>query len=266
MPPQLRKALAAGEKCDTFERAMNLEGKAYRNVPGRKTIRIELLNEQYFIKQHFGVGWGEIFKNLFSLKKPILSAMTEVRAIKAISALGIATTPLIAYGQRGWNPAKLESFVMTKDLGDIISLESLCVEWKTKPPDATFKRNLIIAVARVAKKIHENGMNHRDFYLCHFCLNNSDLKSTNLYLIDLHRMLIYNKPSKKANMKDIAALYFSAMDIGLTAKDYLRFKMHYQKQTIDFWKQVDLRAVSLYAKFNSIKFQKKLSVERTKLD
>ena len=156
--------------------------------------------------------------------------------------------------------------MLTEDLGDITSLEDLCAQWKESPPEAKFKRHLIIAVAKLAKTIHENGVNHRDFYLCHLCLNNSRLPNISLYLIDLHRVLIHNVPSKKANMKDIAALYFSSMDVGFTTRDYLRFMRHYQKQSNQFWQQVEVRAQVLHTKFNSRKFQKKLALERTKLD
>jgi len=271
MPANLRKVLGNGQKSDTFLEAMQLQGKTFRDVPGRKTSQVTLLGKQYFIKQHFGVGWREIVKNIVSLKKPILGAMTEVYAIQKIDALGIATTPLVAYGQRGNNPANLQSFVMTEDLGDIISLEDLCATWKNTPPNAKFKRKLIIATAKLAKTIHENGVNHRDFYLCHLCLdahhvNHRDLTKLNLYLIDLHRVLVHNHPSTTANMKDMAALYFSSMDVGLTQKDYLRFKMYYQRQTHSFWHKVEARAVKLYAKFKSDKFQKKLAFERTKLN
>lgn len=268
VPAELRPHL---KSADAFSALMNITGKAFRDVPGRKTIQIKLGAKSYFVKQHLGVGWGEIFKNIFSFKKPILSAMTEVSAIRKVTELGIATTPLVAYGERGCNPASVKSFVVTEDLGDIISLEDLCADWAKNPPDAKFKRNLIIAAAQVAKKIHENGVNHRDFYLCHLCLDKTVLKSADisevsLYLIDLHRVFIHAAPSINANMKDIAALYFSSMDIGLTTRDYLRFKRHYLKQSTSFWAQVETRAQSLHTKFNSKKFQTKLSAERAKLD
>lgn len=266
MPAVLREALEKASGRDVFDAAMTLAGKPFRDVPGRKTSQVDLLGKSYFIKQHFGVGWGEIFKNIISFKKPILGAMTEVHAIEKVASLGIATTPLVAYGQRGCNPAGLQSFVMTEDLGDITSLEDLCADWKENPPDAKFKRQLIIAAARVAKTIHENGVNHRDFYLCHLCLDNKNLPAVNLFLIDLHRVLINTTPSEKANMKDIAALYFSSMDVGLSARDYLRFKKYYQPQNGRFWQQVEIRAKALHVKFNSHKFQKKLAAERTKLD
>jgi len=154
---------------------------------------------------------------------------------------------------------------LTEDLGDITSLEDLCADWSTSPPDAHFKRRLIIAAAKLAKTIHVAGVNHRDFYLCHLCLDKQDADNINLYLIDLHRVLIHQTPSMQANMKDIAALYFSSMGLGFTTRDYLRFKHYYQPQSNQFWQQVETRAQKLYAKFNSDKFQQKLIAERNKL-
>jgi len=181
----------------------------------------------------------------------ILVSAGEVKAIEKITSLGIATTPLVAYGQRGTNPATLQSFVLTEDLGDITSLEDLCADWVTSPPNPRFKRQLIAAAAKLTKTIHEAGVNHRDFYLCHLCLDNQDAEKINLYLIDLHRVLIHQVPSMEANMKDVAALYFSSMDSGFTTRDYLRFKYYYQQQPDQFWQQVETRAQKLYAKFNS---------------
>ncbi len=257
------------DKHDPFRNVMGMQGKAFRDVPGRKTIQVRLGANSYFIKQHFGVGWGEIFKNLLSLKLPILSAMTEVNAIHKLVELGIATTPLVSYGVKGCNPAKLQSFIITEDLGNIVSLEDLCVNWKANPPSEQFKRQLIVAVAKIARKLHENGINHRDFYICHLCLDANLLAQNQikLYLIDLHRVLIHRKMSVNDNMKDIAALYFSSMDIGLTARDILRFKKHYLREAErpdnDFWLNVENRANKLYAKFHSDKFQQRLSVEKS---
>lgn len=260
VPDAIKQSLGNG---DVFDTLMQLQGKAFRDVKGRKTIQVQLAGNSYFLKQHFGVGWGEIFKNLLSFKLPILGAMTEVRAIQKLDALCVATTPLVAYGQRGCNPASLQSFLLTQDLGDITSLEDLCAGWAATPPDAKFKRQLIMKVADIAKSLHENGVNHRDFYICHFCLDNTVSPLIKLYLIDLHRVLIHATPSVSANIKDIAALYFSSMDIGLTQRDYLRFKRHYQKQDASFWQQVEARAQKLYAKFNSVRFQDRLAKEKS---
>lgn len=268
LPEAITKYL---DKGNLFEQVLRIQGRIFRDVPGRKTLQVNLGDDSYFIKQHFGVGWAEIFKNLLTFKLPILGATTEKLAIQRLNEIGIATTPYVGFGERGYNPAVKQSFLITKDLGNIISLEDLCIAWKNKPPSTRFKRNMIIAVAKLSRSLHENGLNHRDFYLCHLCLDPQALESTQikLYLIDLHRMLIHKESNHHDNMKDIAALYFSSMDMGLTTRDYLRFKYYYAKNFLPantkFWQMVIDRANKLYAKFHSDKFQKRLAVEKAAL-
>ena len=251
---------------NAFKALMQMQGKAFRDVRGRKTIQVALGGKSYFIKQHFGVGWAEIFKNLIAFKKPILGAMTEVNAIQKLNTIGIPTTPLVAYGQQGCNPATMQSFVMTEDLGEIISLEELSAEWSTFTD--TFKQALMQAVAELASKLHGAGLVHRDFYLCHFILKKQDLNTDatsikNLHLIDLHRMLQGQASNGRAVMKDIAGLYFSAMQCGLSAQDLAVFKQHYLIQAPEFWEQVKTRSQKLLTKFNSQKFQQRLQQEKS---
>lgn len=253
---------------DPFADIMHMQGLVYRDVRGRRTIQVELAGSKYFIKQHFGVGWGEIFKNLFSLKMPILGAMTEVDAIKKLGEIGIATTPLVGYGVKGNNPATQQSFVMTEDLGDIISLEELCVDWKQNPPDSAFRNGLIIEIAKLAARLHGAGLCHRDFYLCHLVMKKSELAEgkINLILIDLHRMLTDQPTGGSAAMKDIAGLYFSAIDCGFNTQDWALFRRYYLPHSDAFWHQVVQRADKLYIKFYSQKFQQRLVNERAKLE
>ena len=260
MPPDMARALvAANAEADVFEQVMALKGEVFRDAPARRTLRFELLGKSYFAKLHSGVGWREIFKNLLTLRLPIVSAMTEVHAIRKLNELGIQTTPLVAYGCRGISPASLRSFVITEDLGDIISLETLCAGWKQNPPDARFKRRLILAVASIAGTFHGNGLNHRDFYICHICLDKKRLANNEIYLymIDLHRVGIHRQIKPKARMKDIAGLYFSALDMGLSRRDVLRFMRGYSgnlrhslQHDQGFWHQVDQRARKLFEKFH----------------
>ncbi len=251
---------------DTFEALMQMPGKAFRDVRGRKTSQVALGGKSYFIKQHFGVGWAEIFKNLVAFKKPILGAMTEVNAIQKLNTVGIPTTPLVAYGQQGCSPASMRSFVMTEDLGEIVTIEDLCADWQSYPQ--CFKKALMQAMAKLASRLHGAGLAHRDFYLCHFVLKKQDfnLQATsveNLHLIDLHRMLQGQSSSGRAVMKDIAGLYFSAMQYGMSAQDLEVFKQYYLPQTPAFWAQVESRAQALLSKFNSQKFQQRLQQEKS---
>ncbi|MGQ0441925.1 MAG: glycosyltransferase, partial [Methylophilaceae bacterium] len=84
LPKRMLKHLRQKNLFDYF---MQMQGKVFRDVSGRKTIQVSLNDQSYFIKQHFGVGWGEIAKNLITFKKPILSALTEVSAIKKLTKI-----------------------------------------------------------------------------------------------------------------------------------------------------------------------------------
>lgn len=265
LPDELRKSLQGS---DTFDAIMQLQGQAFRDVPGRKTMRVMLAGKPYFIKQHFGVGWHEIIKNLLSFKRPVLGALTEVAAIQKLDEIGVSTTPLVGYGRRGRSPATQQSFLITEDLGDIISLEELCATWLQHPPEPDFKKKIIAAMAELAARLHGAGVCHRDFYLCHLVMKKHELDNgkIHLILIDLHRMLMKQSSDASAVMKDIAALYFSSMNYGFTREDWQLFRQHYLPQSAAFWNRVERRAHKLYQKFHSSKFQQRLVRERASLD
>ena len=247
---------------DPFEQIFALEGKVYREHEGRKTLRFTFDGKGYFVKLYRGVGWREIMKNLFHFSLPVTSAQIEWEAIKRLEKLGVRTMPLVGYGKNGRNPARIRSFVITEELDDTISLENFCRPWPSSPPPFVLKRALIMEVARIARKLHNQGMNHRDLYICHFLLNvpprpeRVEVGNLLLYLIDLNRMQTRRRTLKRRRVKDIAALYFSSMDIGLTKSDLLRFIHVYAdkplraslKQDRNFWSHVGKRAVRLYRK------------------
>ena len=93
--------------------------------------------------------------------------------------------------------------------------------------------------------MHDNGLNHRDCYICHFLLKKSTGK---LHVIDLHRAQIRKRIPYRYRVKDTAGLYFSAMDCGLTRRDLLRFIAVYRRRTPEFWRDVSTTAEKLYLK------------------
>ncbi|KAF3978332.1 MAG: lipopolysaccharide core heptose(I) kinase RfaP [Methylococcales symbiont of Iophon sp. n. MRB-2018] len=218
----------------SFEEIMQIDGDVYRNIDGRKTLRFYIDKQGFFIKQHFGIGWREILKNLFQLKLPVLGAKDEYLAINKLKLLGIDTMQIVGFSQRGINPAKLQSFLITEELDNTISLEDYCAKWINKKPDYREKLFLINKIATIVKKLHENGINHRDLYICHFLMKkNSQLEDKRqLFLIDLHRAQLRKTVPKRWLIKDLAALYFSAMNIGLTNRDFLRFIKIYRGRSL----------------------------------
>ena len=223
---------------------LDLKGEIFREQPGRRTLKFYENNKAYFAKIHLGVGWIEIFKNLIQLKLPVLGAKNEVRAIQRLEKYNF-TPKLVNYGWRGKNPATQESFVITEALENTVSLEDYCRDWKLHPPPLKQKWSLIKQIAYIAKTMHDSGVNHRDFYLCHFLL---DKNNSHLYVIDWHRAQCRKEVPTRWKIKDIAGLYFSAMDAGLTQRDLWRFVRLYDKSyDKTFWNKVIRRAKKLYS-------------------
>nr|WP_255210876.1 lipopolysaccharide kinase InaA family protein [Methylogaea oryzae] len=108
----------------SFDQWLDWQGQSFRDVAGRRTLRFEAGGKGYFIKIHTGVGWKEIFKNLFSGRLPVLGADNERRAIRRLEQLGVDTMKTAGFGSRGWNPAARQSFLITDELADTVS-------WKT---------------------------------------------------------------------------------------------------------------------------------------
>jgi hypothetical protein len=265
LDPEFAAQLPAG--VDAFDYLMQRDGELYRDLDNRRTLRFSLGGRRYFLKAHYGVGWREILKNLLQLKLPVLGARNEWQAIRRLQALDIETMTLVGYGERGWNPARRQSFVLTGALENTESLEDFCAAWEAHPPTGGtalgLKRALIRKVAEVARRMHANGINHRDFYLCHFLLDRAVIGQEvppggpPLALIDLHRVQLRRRTPARWIVKDIGGLYFSSMRIGLTRRDLYRFMTAYRGKPLRatlredpaFWRACRLRARRLYHAF-----------------
>ena len=238
---------------DAFVQAYSIDGEVFRNIKNRKTMRFQADGSFYFIKIHRATGWGEILKNLFMFKKPVLGAKNEFKAIRLLEQLNISTMEIAAYGKRGSNPAKQESFLVTREINGKIPLEDFCADWKENPPEFSLRNRIIRELASVIAKMHFHGMNHRDCYLCHFWLDNASLANNKVALtvIDLHRAAIRKRIPRRMQIKDLAGILFSSMDAGITKRDMLRFAAVYRSFTqedLKLWKPVYRTAEKLYFK------------------
>lgn len=251
---------SSGELLDwARERAREAQaGDIYRDKEGRKTLRFSYAGRSYFLKLHSGIGWGEIIKNLLQLRLPVLGAGNEYRAVLALQEAGVDTMSVAAYARTGANPARQQSMIVTDDLVGTISLEDYCADWARRQPAAATRAKLIRKLADSARRMHGAGINHRDFYICHFHLAPESLAEEvpRCHLIDLHRAQLRGAVPRRWRVKDLAGLYFSAMDCGLKRRDLLRFLSHYSEgglrqalgRDAALWRDVARRAHRLYRK------------------
>ena len=251
---------------DPFREVDKLEGEIYRAVASRRTLRFAHQGRNYFAKIHKGVGWLEIAKNLVLFRKPVLGAREEWQAINKLKALGVETMTVAAYGMKGINPAGMSSFIITEALENTVSLEDFCRPWPENPPERRLKLALIERLASISRTLHDNGINHRDYYICHFLLDRDsvhderEFADLTLHLIDLHRSQIRTHTPFRWRVKDVSGLLFSAMEIGLTSRDLARFMQVYSGKSLRatlqedtrFWNRVLKRANDMYLEDRSV--------------
>jgi heptose I phosphotransferase len=267
--PDFASTLSPAER--RFSHLFQLTGQIYRAKDGRKTLRFQHHSKNYFLKAHNGVGWKEILKNIIQLRLPVISANPEWCALHRLKELNIDTTTPVAYGSEGLNPARRHSFIITEELSDTVTLEEILLQSSHHKTSASLplwlKRSLVKRVAEIARTMHENGINHRDFYLCHLRLPVSQLgraASTQplpVYVMDLHRAQVRRRrPRERWIVKDLAGLYFSSMDLGLSRHDRFRFIATYSGRSLRdtlvagglLWEKVGTRAMRLYRKHHVV--------------
>ena len=249
---------------DPFLAARAQEGELFREREGRRTLRFEAAGRGYFMKYHQGVGWWEIVKNGVQLKKPVLGAEQEYRAIHAVAQAGLDTLTVAGFGVRGANPARRESFLVTDELAHCVSLEELGERWRHQGRDPVFKRALIERAAGIVRAMHEAGVNHRDLYLGHFLMPCDAVEradpNASMYLIDLHRSQVRSRVPERWQVKDLAGLYFSVARFGLTRTDLLRFVQAYSRTTLrsalendrGLWRRVRRAAERVYRRYYEV--------------
>jgi heptose I phosphotransferase len=166
----------------------------------------------------------------------------------------------VAFGERGWNPARRLSFLITEALEPSVDLETFCAGGGLAALGVAERRRLVARVAGLARTLHEHGLNHRDFYLCHLLLDTAPRWRARppadrpLYLIDLHRLQQRRRTPWRWRRKDLASLCYSARQAGCNRRDEFHFLRHYQggalraALTARPWWQVDRRARALRAK------------------
>lgn len=245
---------------DPFAKVKAIDGEVVRSKEGRTTQRFEIDGAGFYAKLHEGVGWREVFKNLLQLRLPIIGASNEWLAINKLKSIGVDTLTAVAFAKKGANPAAQQSFIVTEELTQTLSLAVLTERWPRNPPSFAVKKAIIEKVAEIARQIHAGGINHRDLYLCHFLLDISagvdklDPSAIRFFLVDLHRAQIRAKVPYRWQVKDVGSIYFSSLDIGLTQRDVYRFlSKYFQRPLRDILKQheqllvdIERRAVSLY--------------------
>ena len=142
-----------------------------------------------------------IFNELVGGQTPSFGAEAEWRAIKVFQKIGIPTIEPF-YMQSGVSFFDHRSLLISKALEKKVSLE----HFSTSNP--VFKRQLIKKIAEISRKMHLAGINHRDFYLCHFLMDQDISKGLSVAFNRSSSCPRKRKVPRRWLIKDLGGLLF----------------------------------------------------------
>lgn len=143
------------------------------------------------------------------------NALDEFRALCDFHQEDIPTLTPVCAGRKQYFLSGDTSFLITEALTG------------TEPADriasSRFDAEMVTKLAQLVKKMHGCGFIHKDLYLCHVLVDDTD----RLFIVDLHRVKRFKHPPMRLIVKDIAALNYSADEIHIKTAYKIRFLKQY---------------------------------------
>lgn len=219
----------------SFEGIMNgRSGTLLRTLPDRENWRLVVAHggaqQVMYLKRHRERSRLTRLCSRVTRASQRSAGQIEAINIGLLARYGVPSMSLVAYGDRlvrgGW-----ESFVLTAELTGFLQLDHFLrrrfsVAADAPRPDRALAR-LIEAVADAARRFHAAGLNHRDFYACHFFIRESLPEYFDVHLIDLQRVERRRRFRRRWVVKDLAQLAYSAPRERITATRRLAFMRRY---------------------------------------
>lgn len=229
-------SLLLKNKLDDFDTVMHVQNG---------TVIKQTMNERSTVKFSLKDNGAEMGVYLKRYQSPVLktwlasllrfsmprNAMDEWNNILTFHTLDIPTMIPLSAGLKKQAGFKKESFLLTREIEGVKRLDHyLAHHFSSHPKDHRFKekKTLTETLARLVRRMHGSGLNHRDLYLCHILVKKDTRNNWSIYFADLHRVDQRNKVPLRWKVKDLAALHYSADTTIVTRADRLRFIAHYQ--------------------------------------
>ncbi len=240
----------------TFQAVMEFEdGQVAKNLLSQRiTMRFELTSpggnsQGFYIKRHGRSPMKEYLKPMIRLRRPILGAANEWNAILRFHEVGIPTMTPVALGQSG-----ACSFLITAAIEDCIKLSDWVdsqfpaelldrpMQIGDVPQDVlAHSHALTNRVAEIARRMHQAGLHHQDFYLTHLLVPKHDPRA-NIYVIDLGRVRERQRLRSHWIIKDLAQLHYSSRR--LPGDTWQRFLHGYFQRSLNSRDQAFIRRIT----------------------
>jgi hypothetical protein len=153
----------------------------------------------------------------------------EITGIRLLERAGVPTVPLVAWGQLPDG----RSFVITEDLAGYRPADKMIAE------GVAFE-TLLKPTADLAARLHNEGLHHRDLYLCHFFVRlPDDGGAPELRLIDSARVRELPRflTRRRWIVKDLAQFWYSTQALTVTEEQRERWLARYAEQRRGTWRE-----------------------------
>lgn len=228
---------------------MALKAVEFREVsmrPRRPVVAIKVPGspEDLFLKRNLESPKPRSPLETIGIEKTRTEARREIDKIEAFTSAGVPVPEVVAWGEGVWEGAEGASFIATKDLRGLPLERYLFRHWSPPldPAAISEKRQLLLSLARLTRRMHDAGLVHRDFYLGHvFVTEEWKGNESRLAVLDVQRASHRPRWWIRPRIKDLASLHFSADPKYIRPADRLRFlKDYWQVERFSPWKRFQI--------------------------
>lgn len=194
-------------------------------------------SEFYFFKKHVQrVGIFKRFLALFFGQHILSEGLKEFFYYCRFRENGLSTPVPIAAGMRFRSFLKAESFFISKNFSPFIDMEEIVLnrpEILSGEKNKVRRKNILAAIARYTRSMHEAGYNQKDFNTTHILINDLDSDQPTIALFDLQRVDTNHLNKFRWIIKALAELFYT-MPKSLFSRDekLFLFKAYKQKKQL----------------------------------
>jgi len=233
---------------EAIGRIKNIDGRKHFELLHRSMVRVAGKlkiykpegTERVFIKKY---NPGDL---LSALRFLILGskARKEWTVATRLQKLEIPTSKPLAFGEKKRGPFIKESFLITEDISEAISLDRYLKELKGGKPDLFSSKfyKILYKLASIVGNMHLKGIYHQDLHAGNVLISDNGKDGFSLYIIDLHRTKVIKKISRKRRLFNLAQLFLS-LDEMMRKEEKVHFLARYveiQQDPLWLWKMDDV--------------------------
>jgi hypothetical protein len=193
-----------------------------------------------FLKRHYILRRKDGLKAVLFPHSPHSPGLEEWDHLEWAEKQGFPVPRAMAAGEFLQPGGKIQGFIAIEELANMLPLhEAVPLAYKTLSPVEfrRWKHSLNRELVRLSYEFHRRHTYHRDWYFCHFYIDEADTQRVpeqwqqRVRVIDFHRMAKHRWARWGLQSKDLAQLLYSSDVPGVSDRDRLEFWALYKGYT-----------------------------------